>query len=55
MGRRGYFRIVLALMTVLPAVVMGNSPGADLHSDWVQRCAPVPVLSRVYAKENGTA
>jgi alkylation response protein AidB-like acyl-CoA dehydrogenase len=25
---------------------MGNSPGANLHGDdWVQRCAPVPVLT----------
>jgi 3-hydroxy-9,10-secoandrosta-1,3,5(10)-triene-9,17-dione monooxygenase len=29
----------------LPALIMGNSPGAHLHSDWVQRCAPVPVLT----------
>jgi 3-hydroxy-9,10-secoandrosta-1,3,5(10)-triene-9,17-dione monooxygenase len=30
----------------LPAVIMGNSPGAHLHTDdWVQRCAPVPVLT----------
>jgi 3-hydroxy-9,10-secoandrosta-1,3,5(10)-triene-9,17-dione monooxygenase len=29
----------------LPALIMGNSPGGDLHSDWVQRCAPVPVLT----------
>lgn len=26
-------------------LVMGNSPGGHLHSDWVQRCAPVPVLT----------
>ncbi len=30
----------------LPGLIMGNSPGAGLHGDdWVQRCAPVPVLS----------
>jgi 3-hydroxy-9,10-secoandrosta-1,3,5(10)-triene-9,17-dione monooxygenase len=30
----------------LPGLIMGNSPGADLHGDdWVQRCAPVPVLT----------
>ena len=29
----------------LPALIMGNSPGGQLHSDWVQRCAPVPVLT----------
>ena len=29
----------------LPSVVMGTSPGAGLHEDWVQRCAPVPVLT----------
>jgi 3-hydroxy-9,10-secoandrosta-1,3,5(10)-triene-9,17-dione monooxygenase len=30
----------------LPSVIMGNSPGAGLHtSDWVQRCAAVPVLT----------
>lgn len=30
----------------LPGLIMGNSPGAELHgSDWVQRCAPVPVLT----------
>lgn len=30
----------------LPALVMGNSPGQDLHGDdWNQRCAPVPVLA----------
>jgi 3-hydroxy-9,10-secoandrosta-1,3,5(10)-triene-9,17-dione monooxygenase len=30
----------------LPAVIMGSSPGAALHTDdWVQRCAPVPVLT----------
>jgi 3-hydroxy-9,10-secoandrosta-1,3,5(10)-triene-9,17-dione monooxygenase len=30
----------------LPGLVMGNSPGAGLHgNDWVQRCAPVPVLT----------
>ena len=30
----------------LPSVVMGTSPGAGLHPhDWVQRCAPVPVLT----------
>jgi 3-hydroxy-9,10-secoandrosta-1,3,5(10)-triene-9,17-dione monooxygenase len=30
----------------LPAVIMGQSPGAGLHGDdWVQRCAPIPVLA----------
>ena len=29
----------------LPGLIMGNSPGGALHSDWVQRCAPVPVLT----------
>lgn len=29
----------------LPSVIMGTSPGAHLHQDWVQRCAPVPVLT----------
>ena len=30
----------------LPGLIMGNSPGAHLHGDdWVQRCAPVPVLT----------
>jgi 3-hydroxy-9,10-secoandrosta-1,3,5(10)-triene-9,17-dione monooxygenase len=30
----------------LPGLIMGNSPGAALHGDdWVQRCAPVPVLT----------
>jgi 3-hydroxy-9,10-secoandrosta-1,3,5(10)-triene-9,17-dione monooxygenase len=30
----------------LPGLIMGNSPGAGLHgNDWVQRCAPVPVLT----------
>ncbi|MEO7370009.1 MAG: hypothetical protein ABI949_17075 [Ilumatobacteraceae bacterium] len=30
----------------LPALIMGNSPGEELHgNDWVQRCAPVPVLT----------
>ncbi|MGZ7023461.1 MAG: hypothetical protein ACXVJ3_19670 [Ilumatobacteraceae bacterium] len=30
----------------LPGLIMGNSPGARLHGDdWVQRCAPVPVLT----------
>ena len=30
----------------LPGLIMGNSPGAGLHGDdWVQRCAPVPVLT----------
>jgi 3-hydroxy-9,10-secoandrosta-1,3,5(10)-triene-9,17-dione monooxygenase len=30
----------------LPGLIMGNSPGASLHGDdWVQRCAPVPVLT----------
>ena len=30
----------------LPAVIMGTSPGGHLHTDdWVQRCAPVPVLT----------
>ena len=26
-------------------LIMGNSPGGHLHTDWVQRCAPVPVLT----------
>jgi 3-hydroxy-9,10-secoandrosta-1,3,5(10)-triene-9,17-dione monooxygenase len=30
----------------LPGLIMGNSPGEHLHGDdWVQRCAPVPVLT----------
>jgi 3-hydroxy-9,10-secoandrosta-1,3,5(10)-triene-9,17-dione monooxygenase len=30
----------------LPGLIMGNSPGGSLHGDdWVQRCAPVPVLT----------
>src|SRR3954454_11002050 len=30
----------------LPALIMGMSPGAGLHGDdWVQNCAPVPVLT----------
>lgn len=30
----------------LPGLIMGNSPGENLHGDdWVQRCAPVPVLT----------
>jgi 3-hydroxy-9,10-secoandrosta-1,3,5(10)-triene-9,17-dione monooxygenase len=30
----------------LPGLIMGSSPGASLHgNDWVQRCAPVPVLT----------
>jgi 3-hydroxy-9,10-secoandrosta-1,3,5(10)-triene-9,17-dione monooxygenase len=30
----------------LPGLIRGNSPGAALHGDdWVQRCAPVPVLT----------
>ena len=29
----------------LPGLIMGNSPGGALHSDWVQQCAPVPVLT----------
>jgi 3-hydroxy-9,10-secoandrosta-1,3,5(10)-triene-9,17-dione monooxygenase len=29
----------------LPSLIMGNSPGAGLHTDWVQRCAPVPLLT----------
>ena len=30
----------------MPGLIMGNSPGADLHGDdWVHRCAPVPVLT----------
>jgi 3-hydroxy-9,10-secoandrosta-1,3,5(10)-triene-9,17-dione monooxygenase len=30
----------------LPGVIMGSSPGAGLHGDdWVQRCAPIPVLT----------
>ena len=30
----------------LPGLIMGNSVGAGLHGDdWVQRCAPVPVLT----------
>ena len=26
-------------------LIRGNSPGGHLHCDWVQRCAPVPVLT----------
>jgi 3-hydroxy-9,10-secoandrosta-1,3,5(10)-triene-9,17-dione monooxygenase len=30
----------------LPGLIMGKSPGAGLHGDdWVQNCAPVPVLT----------
>jgi len=29
----------------LPALIMGNSPGANLHEGWTHRCAPVPVLA----------
>ena len=30
----------------LPGLIMGGSPGEHLHGDdWVQRCAPVPVLT----------
>lgn len=30
----------------LPGLIMGSSPGENLHGDdWVQRCAPVPVLT----------
>src|SRR6185295_10929480 len=30
----------------LPGLIMGASPGEHLHGDdWVQRCAPVPVLT----------
>jgi 3-hydroxy-9,10-secoandrosta-1,3,5(10)-triene-9,17-dione monooxygenase len=29
----------------LAAVVVGASPGRDLHDGWAHRCAPVPVLS----------
>ena len=29
----------------MPGLIMGNSPGGRLHSDWVQQCAPVPVLT----------
>ena len=30
----------------LPGLIMGDSPGEHLHGDdWVQRCAPVPVLT----------
>jgi 3-hydroxy-9,10-secoandrosta-1,3,5(10)-triene-9,17-dione monooxygenase len=30
----------------LPGLIMGNNPGEHLHGDdWVQRCAPVPVLT----------
>lgn len=28
----------------LPAVIMGKSPGRDLHEGWAHLCAPVPVL-----------
>jgi 3-hydroxy-9,10-secoandrosta-1,3,5(10)-triene-9,17-dione monooxygenase len=28
----------------LPAVIMGASPGRDLHEGWAHLCAPVPVL-----------
>jgi 3-hydroxy-9,10-secoandrosta-1,3,5(10)-triene-9,17-dione monooxygenase len=29
-----------------PGLIMGDTPGAGLHGDdWVQRCAPVPVLT----------
>lgn len=29
----------------LPGLIMGNSPGMDLHEGWAHKCAPVPVLS----------
>lgn len=29
----------------LPGLVMGNSPGMGLHDGWLEKCAPVPVLS----------
>ena len=29
----------------LPALIMGESPGAGLHDGWAHRCAPVPVLA----------
>lgn len=29
----------------LPDLVMGRSPGLSLHSGWLERCAPVPVLT----------
>jgi 3-hydroxy-9,10-secoandrosta-1,3,5(10)-triene-9,17-dione monooxygenase len=29
----------------LPGLIMGSSPGMDLHEGWTQRCAPVPVLA----------
>ena len=29
----------------LPALIMGESPGASLHDGWAHRCAPVPVLA----------
>jgi alkylation response protein AidB-like acyl-CoA dehydrogenase len=33
------------LFVSLPAIIMRKSPGASLHSEWVQNCAPVPVLT----------
>jgi 3-hydroxy-9,10-secoandrosta-1,3,5(10)-triene-9,17-dione monooxygenase len=29
----------------LPGLIRGQSPGAPLYTDWVQRCAPVPLLT----------
>lgn len=29
----------------LPGLITGSSPGAPLFTDWVQHCAPVPVLT----------
>lgn len=33
------------LFVSLPSVIMGQSPGAHLHKEWVQNCAAVPVLT----------
>jgi alkylation response protein AidB-like acyl-CoA dehydrogenase len=33
------------LFVSLPSIIMGQSPGAPLHSEWVQNCAAVPVLT----------
>ena len=33
------------LFVSLPAIIMRQSPGAGLHSEWVQNCAAVPVLT----------
>ena len=29
----------------LPGLIMGSSPGMDLHEGWTHKCAPVPVLA----------